>query len=112
MGCGSSRKRWTLDIQHQLPKDIVVELGYIGNHAVHLTTNYNFGSMPAQYLSTLRSSRARASKLWPRRAAITTAGSAPGHSPPSRRTASWCFTGMHPVFHLRLLANTVRYLTE
>jgi hypothetical protein len=43
--------RWTFDIQHQLAKDLVVQLGYIGNHSVHLTTNYNFGSLPAQYLS-------------------------------------------------------------
>ena len=44
--------RWTFDIQHQITKDTTVEVGYIGNHSVHLATNYNFGSLPAQYLST------------------------------------------------------------
>jgi hypothetical protein len=44
--------RWTFDIQHQLTKDTTLEVGYIGNHSVHLATNYNFGSLPAQYLST------------------------------------------------------------
>jgi hypothetical protein len=43
--------RWTLDIQQQLTKDTTLEVGYIGNHSVHLATNYNFGSLPAQYLS-------------------------------------------------------------
>jgi hypothetical protein len=45
--------RWILDVQQQLPGNTVLEIGYVGNHAVHLTTNYNFGSLPAQYLSTL-----------------------------------------------------------
>jgi hypothetical protein len=44
--------RWTFDLQHQLTKDTVVQVGYIGNHSVHLTTSYNFGTLPAQYLST------------------------------------------------------------
>ena len=43
--------RWTVDIQQQLTKDTTLEVGYIGNHSVHLATNYNFGSLPAQYLS-------------------------------------------------------------
>ena len=44
--------RWTLDIQQQLPFGTVLEIGYIGNHSVHLTTNYSLTSLPAQYLST------------------------------------------------------------
>jgi hypothetical protein len=43
--------RWTFDVQHQLTKDTILEVGYVGNHSVHLATNYNFGSLPAQYLS-------------------------------------------------------------
>jgi hypothetical protein len=43
--------RWTLDIQHQLTKTTTIQIGYIGNHSVHLATNYNFGSLPSQYLS-------------------------------------------------------------
>ncbi len=43
--------RWTLDIQHQITKDTTLEIGYVGSHSVHLATNYNFGSLPAQYLS-------------------------------------------------------------
>ncbi len=44
--------RWDFDVQQQLSKNMTLEVGYIGNHAVHLPTNYNFGSLPAQYLST------------------------------------------------------------
>jgi hypothetical protein len=43
--------RWQLLVQRQISTNTVLEVGYIGNHAVHLTTNYNFGSLPAQYLS-------------------------------------------------------------
>lgn len=43
--------RWNFDIQEQLPADTVLEIGYIGNHSVHLTTNYNFAALPSQYLS-------------------------------------------------------------
>jgi hypothetical protein len=43
--------RWTFDIQQQLPHDTVLEVGYLGNHSVHLTTNYSQTSLPAQYLS-------------------------------------------------------------
>jgi hypothetical protein len=44
--------RWTLDVQQQLPFGTVLEVGYIGNHSVHLTTNFSLTSLPAQYLST------------------------------------------------------------
>ena len=44
--------RWDFDVQEQLSKDMALEVGYIGNHSAHLTTSYNFGSLPAQYLST------------------------------------------------------------
>jgi hypothetical protein len=44
--------RYTFDIQKQLPFDTVLEVGYLGNHSVHLTTNYSLTSLPAQYLST------------------------------------------------------------
>lgn len=44
--------RWTFDIQQQLPYDTVLEIGYLGNHSVHLTTNFSQTSLPAQYLST------------------------------------------------------------
>lgn len=45
--------RWTFDLQHQFSKDTTIQVGYIGNHSVHLATNYNFGSLPSQYLSRL-----------------------------------------------------------
>ncbi len=44
--------RWNFDVQHQLSKDMTIEAGYIGNHSVHNPTSYNYGSLPAQYLST------------------------------------------------------------
>ena len=45
--------RWDFDIQQQLSNNITLEVAYIGNHSVHLTTSYNFASLPAQYLSAL-----------------------------------------------------------
>jgi hypothetical protein len=44
--------RWTFDVQQELSKNTTLEIGYIGNHGVHLTNNYSFGAMPVKYLST------------------------------------------------------------
>jgi hypothetical protein len=44
--------RWTFDLQQELSKNTTLEVGYIGNHGIHLTTSYGFGSLPAKYLST------------------------------------------------------------
>ncbi len=43
--------RWNLDVQHQIAKNIVLELGYTGNHAVHLPVNRELNFIPRQYLS-------------------------------------------------------------
>ena len=51
--------RWNFDVQQQLTNNTSLEVAYIGNHAVHLTTSYNFDSLPAKYLSTLAGSRYR-----------------------------------------------------
>jgi hypothetical protein len=44
--------RWNLDIQRQLGKGMVFEIGYTGNHAVHLPVDYDMDAIPAQYLSS------------------------------------------------------------
>ncbi len=44
--------RWNFDIQHQLTRNMTIEVAYIGNHSVHNPTSFNYGSLPAQYLST------------------------------------------------------------
>jgi len=44
--------RWELGMQRELPGGTVLELAYIGNHAVHLLLNRNMDAVPAQYLST------------------------------------------------------------
>lgn len=44
--------RWDLDIQHQFGKNMLLEVGYTGNHSVHLLTSQSLGAIPAQYLST------------------------------------------------------------
>jgi hypothetical protein len=46
-------QRWTLGIQRQLPGNTVLEVGYIGNHAIHLPVNHQLNFLPRQYLSTL-----------------------------------------------------------
>jgi hypothetical protein len=43
--------RWNLDTQHQLAKNLIVQLGYIGNHSVHLTSSPSLSALPTQYLS-------------------------------------------------------------
>ena len=44
--------RWDLDIQRELPGKIVAEIGYIGNHGVHLAATQQLDAVPRQYLST------------------------------------------------------------
>lgn len=44
--------RWNLGIQRQIGRNLVVETGYTGNHAVHLPINRELDFIPRQYLST------------------------------------------------------------
>ena len=44
--------RWEMGMQRELPGGMVLELAYIGNHAVHLLLNRNMDALPAKYLST------------------------------------------------------------
>jgi hypothetical protein len=43
--------RWEMGIQRELPGQMVLELAYIGNHAVHLLLDRNMDALPRQYLS-------------------------------------------------------------
>jgi hypothetical protein len=43
--------RWNFDVQRQFAHDIVVEIGYEGNHGVHLPLSRSLAVVPAQYLS-------------------------------------------------------------
>ena len=46
--------RWNFGVQRQLPGQLVLEVVYIGSHAVHMPiTDTNQNSVPRQYLSTL-----------------------------------------------------------
>jgi hypothetical protein len=45
--------RWNFGVQRQLPGQLVLEVAYIGNHAVRLAaTNLNINTIPRQFLST------------------------------------------------------------
>ena len=44
--------RWNFMIQRQLRQDTVLEVGYMGNHAVHLPVDAALNYVPRQYLST------------------------------------------------------------
>ncbi len=44
--------RWMLDIQRELTRNLVFEIGYMGNHAVHLDVDRPWNFLPRQYLST------------------------------------------------------------
>jgi hypothetical protein len=43
--------RWNLNVQRELPGNMVLEVGYIGNHAVRLPMSESLNAIPAQYLS-------------------------------------------------------------
>jgi hypothetical protein len=43
--------RWDVDIQRQVGRGAVFEIGYTGNHYVHLQIDQNLNGTPAQYLS-------------------------------------------------------------
>ena len=46
--------RWNLDVQHNLTPTLMIEAGYIGNHAYHLPVSVTqLNGIPEQYLSTL-----------------------------------------------------------
>ncbi|MFB3825372.1 MAG: carboxypeptidase regulatory-like domain-containing protein [Bryobacteraceae bacterium] len=44
--------RWNFNIQRQLGQNLVLELGYLMNHSVHLSVDRPLNFVPAQYLST------------------------------------------------------------
>jgi hypothetical protein len=44
--------RWNFSVQRQLPGQMVVEVAYIGNHAVHLPINTQLDYIPRQFLTT------------------------------------------------------------
>jgi hypothetical protein len=44
--------RWEASVQRQVPGDMVFEMAYIGNHAIHLLMDRNIDALPARYLST------------------------------------------------------------
>ncbi|MCE5307006.1 MAG: TonB-dependent receptor [Acidobacteriales bacterium] len=45
--------RWTLNVQRQVTPNTVLEVGYTGNHAVHLGEEHQFNFVPMQYYSSL-----------------------------------------------------------
>lgn len=45
-------ERWQLALQRGLPGNSVLEVSYVGSHAVHQILNRNFDALPDQYLST------------------------------------------------------------
>ena len=47
-------ERWTFGIQHEIARNTVLEIDYIGNHGVHLPISFTqLDGIPRQYLSTL-----------------------------------------------------------
>src|SRR5437667_1135800 len=45
-------ERWQFSIQRQLPRQVVVELAYVGNHGSELRVSRQFDPVPRQYIST------------------------------------------------------------
>jgi len=47
-----SSQQWNLNIQHEIRGGFVAEIGYLGNHGVHMISgNYNLNALPNQSLS-------------------------------------------------------------
>jgi hypothetical protein len=44
--------RWNFDIQREIARNLVFEIGYTGNHAVHLPISHAINFTPRKYLST------------------------------------------------------------
>ncbi len=44
--------RWTASVQHELAQNLVVEVGYVGSHGLHLTLNRESTFIPRSALST------------------------------------------------------------
>ena len=45
-------QQWNLNVQHEFRGGFVAEIGYLGNHGVHMISgNYNLNVLPNQYLS-------------------------------------------------------------
>jgi hypothetical protein len=45
-------QRWSFDIERTLPAGFLLDVGYVGNKAIHLPVSRNLNATPAQYLST------------------------------------------------------------
>jgi len=45
-------QRWTFTVQRTLAKNLMMEVGYVGNKAIHLPVSKNINALPDQYLST------------------------------------------------------------
>jgi hypothetical protein len=48
----SYSERWTLTVQRQISSTLILEVGYIGNRALHLPVTVSLDGIPAQYLAT------------------------------------------------------------
>ena len=46
-------QRWSLDVERMLPANFLLDIGYVGNKAIHLPVSKNINATPDQYLSTL-----------------------------------------------------------
>jgi Carboxypeptidase regulatory-like domain len=50
----SQLSRYLVNLQRELPGQWLLEMGYVGSHGFHLTTNEELNAVPAQYLSSSR----------------------------------------------------------
>ncbi len=47
----SYAERWDIDLQQQMPGGILFEVGYVGDHGVHVGVSRNLNYVPSQYLA-------------------------------------------------------------
>lgn len=46
------QQRWSLSVQHELPRRFLIEVGYVGNHGGSMETGIDYRPLPLKYLST------------------------------------------------------------
>jgi hypothetical protein len=46
-------QRWSIGVQHQLPKRVLLDVSYVGNRGTHIEIARNLDALPERYLSTL-----------------------------------------------------------
>lgn len=73
-------ERWDIDVQQEMPGNVLVELGYVGEHGVHVGVNRSLDYVPTQYLNVGQSRNSSVVSFLQAQVANPFAGLLPGSS--------------------------------